>query len=80
MMMLFCIIFIAHFLRSGKLENIATPGKINGKRDRGRQQEKMLDSLTKWHSKQSTTGLMALSTGRESWRNMTANVCRLGTS
>jgi hypothetical protein len=38
--------FIEHILRKGKLENIVTTGKIIGRKDRGRQREKMLDSLT----------------------------------
>jgi hypothetical protein len=29
--------FIGHILRKGKLENIVTTGKINGRMDRGRQ-------------------------------------------
>jgi hypothetical protein len=72
--------FIGHILRKGKLENIVTTGKINGRKDRGRQREKMLDSLTKWHGRKSTTELIACTRDRESWRNMTANVYRQGTS
>jgi ribosomal 50S subunit-associated protein YjgA (DUF615 family) len=51
--------FIGHILRNGKLENIVTTRKINGRKDRGRQEEKMLDSLTKWHDRKSTTELIA---------------------
>ena len=50
--------FIEHILRKGKLENIVTTDKINGRKDRGRQREKMLDSLTKWHGRKSTTELI----------------------
>jgi ribosomal 50S subunit-associated protein YjgA (DUF615 family) len=58
--------FIGHILRKGKLENIVTTGKINGRKDRGRQREKMLDSLTKWHCRKSTTELIACTRDRES--------------
>jgi hypothetical protein len=43
--------FIRQILRKGKLENIVTTGKIRGRKDRGRQWENMLDSLTKWHDR-----------------------------
>jgi hypothetical protein len=56
--------FIGHILRKGKLENIVTTGKINGRKDRGRQREKMLDSLTKWHGRKSTTELIACTRDR----------------
>jgi hypothetical protein len=35
--------FIRHILRKGKLVDIVTTGKIKGRKDRGRQREKMLD-------------------------------------
>jgi hypothetical protein len=41
-------------MRRGGLENIVTTGKIEGRRDRGRQCEKMLDSLIAWHGLRST--------------------------
>jgi len=70
--------FTGHILRKGKLEHIATTGKMIGRRDRGRQREKILDSLTKWHGRESTTDLIASTKNREMWRNMTANVCGQG--
>jgi ribosomal 50S subunit-associated protein YjgA (DUF615 family) len=72
--------FIGHILRKGKFENIVTTGKIKGRMDRRRQWEKMLDSLTKWHGRKSTTKLIACTRDQESWRNMTANVYRQGPS
>ena len=33
------------------LEHIVTTGKIEGRRDRGRQREKIVDSLTLWHGR-----------------------------
>ena len=38
--------FIGHVLRKRKIEHLVTTGKILGKRDRGRQCEKILDSPT----------------------------------
>lgn len=45
-------------MRREGVENIITTGKINGKRDRGRQRKKIMDGLTRWHNKKSATGLM----------------------
>ena len=70
--------FIGHILRKGKLEHLVTTGKIIGRRDRGRQREKILDGLTKWHWKKLTTELIATVRNREMWKKMTANVCRQG--
>ena len=72
--------FIGHILRKEKLENIVTTGKINGRKDRGRQREKMLDSLTKWHGRKSTPELIACTRDRKSWINMAANRCQQGTA
>ena len=70
--------FIGHILRKGKLEHLVTTGKIIGRRDRGKQREKILDGLTKWHGKKRTTELIATVRNRELWKKMTANVCRQG--
>jgi ribosomal 50S subunit-associated protein YjgA (DUF615 family) len=51
--------FIGHILRKGTLEHIVTTGKIMGKRDRGRQCEKILDSLAEWYGKKQTTDLIS---------------------
>jgi ribosomal 50S subunit-associated protein YjgA (DUF615 family) len=37
--------FLGHVMRRGGLENFETTGKIKGRKDRGRQRDKMLDSL-----------------------------------
>ena len=54
------------------LENIVTTGKIEGRRDRGRQTEKMLDGLSSWHSRASTFELIANTKDRDLWRSMIA--------
>ena len=56
--------FFGHIMRRGKLEHIVTTGKISGKRDRGRQREKILDSLTTYHGKTSTSELINITKGR----------------
>ncbi|MFS3659968.1 hypothetical protein ACK6SD_23720, partial [Escherichia coli] len=40
--------FFGHIMRREGLEHLVTTGKIQGRRDRGRQREKMLDGLTSW--------------------------------
>ena len=71
--------FIGHVLRKRKIEHLVTTGKILGKRDRGRQREKILDSLAEWHGKKSTTDLITSTKDRGLWRSMTANACGHGT-
>jgi hypothetical protein len=66
--------FSVRILRKGKLENVATPSNIKVSQDRERQRKKTLDSLTKWHSRESTTELIAGFRDPESWRNMTVKV------
>jgi hypothetical protein len=64
--------FIPHIVKKGKLENIVTTGKIEVSKDRGRQREKMLDSLARFHSRKTTTELIACI--------MTPNICRQSTA
>ena len=37
-----------HVIRTEKLKHLVTTGRIEGKRSRGKQLEKMLDGLAKW--------------------------------
>ncbi|GFO35583.1 endonuclease-reverse transcriptase [Plakobranchus ocellatus] len=37
--------FLGHVMRRGKLEHLVTTGKFEGKRNRGRQREKIMDGL-----------------------------------
>ena len=71
--------FFGHIMRRGKLEHTITAGKIEGKRDRGRQREKMLDGLTRWHGAQSPAELIDNTRDRELWRGMTAYAFGHGT-
>jgi hypothetical protein len=58
--------------------DIVTTGKICGKRDRGRQREKILDRLTKWMGKKTATELITSTRDRKMWREVTANAYRQG--
>ena len=71
--------FFGHVMRRGGLEHIVTTGKIEGRRDRGRQREKILDSLTSWHGRASTSELIANTNDRDLWRSMIAYASRHGT-
>ena len=44
-------VFFGHVMRRKELEHLVTTGKIDGKRSRGRQREKILDSMTVWLQK-----------------------------
>ena len=68
-----------HIMRGGGLECLVTTGKIEGKRDRRRQREKMLDSLTAWLGVNSTTTLIQSTRDRELWRAMIAKASGQGT-
>ena len=71
--------FLGHVLRRTQLEHLITTGKIKGRRDRGRQREKLLDGLVLWHGRSSPTELIDNTRDRESWRNMIAYAIRHGT-
>ena len=51
---------------------MVTTGKIQGRRDRGKQREKMLDGLTSWFEKISMSKLITCTKQRELWRDMIA--------
>jgi hypothetical protein len=54
------IIFDMTTLRSRKLENLVTTGKIKGRRDRGKQRKMILYTMgKKWHGINSTTEVIA---------------------
>jgi hypothetical protein len=51
---------------------------MSGKRDRGRQREKILNGLANWLGKKSITEMINKARDRNLWRYITANVCRQG--
>ena len=67
--------FLGHILREDKLEKLALQGKIEGRRARGRQRMKYIDSLLKdINSVNGMRDLMRLAEDRKSWRSMIAHV------
>jgi hypothetical protein len=59
--------------------NTQITGNISGKRDRGRQREKILDGLANYLGEKVITEMINKANDRNGWRYMTANVCRQGT-
>ena len=47
-------VFFGHVMRRKELGHLVTTRKIDGKRSRGRQREKILDSMTVWLQKDKT--------------------------
>jgi hypothetical protein len=66
--------FRGDVIRRGGLENILTAGKINDRRDRDRQLEKMLDSVIVRRGMRPTEVIFRCKAGRRLWRDMIANV------
>ena len=74
--------FLGHVCRRRGLEFLSLTGKVEGKRDRGKQQITFLDSLCNSATGGQSKGLnfLKLSDDRDVWRGMAANVCsRSGT-
>ena len=71
--------FFGHIMRGGGLEHFITTGKLDGKRGKGRQREKMLDGLKSWLGVERVTDMMSATKDRDVWRNMIANAMRTGT-
>ncbi len=69
--------FIGHVIRKGCLEHQVLSGKICGKKDRGRQRVKYLESMNLWIEKQGYEKIDFLHAAldRRKWRIMVANVC-----
>ena len=74
--------FLGHVCRRRGLEFLSLTGKVEGKRDRGKQRITFLDSLCNSATGGRSKGLnfLRLSDDRDVWRGMIANVCsRSGT-
>ena len=74
--------FWGHVCRRRGLEFLSLTGKVEGKRDRGKQRITFLDSLCNSATGGQSKGLifLKLSDDRDVWRGMVANVCsRSGT-
>ena len=67
--------FLGHILRENKLEKLTLQGKIEGRRARGRQRMKYMDSLLKDNNRiNGMRELMRLVEDRKGWRSMIALV------
>jgi hypothetical protein len=66
-------------MRRGGLEIILTTGKIEGSRDRGSHNEKMLDSLIDWLGMRSTEDMFRCMTNSILLREMIDYAVRHGT-
>lgn len=71
--------FFGHFMRKESLEHRVTTAKIDGKRSRGRQREKITDSLAAWMEVKSTTELLRVTQDRDVWKDVIANASQQGT-
>ena len=72
-------VFFGHVMRRKELEHLVTTGKIDGKRSRGRQREKILDSMTVWLQKEKPTKTISFTWNCERWRFMVFNAMKHGT-
>ncbi|GFO37552.1 retrovirus-related pol polyprotein line-1 [Plakobranchus ocellatus] len=71
--------FVGHIMRREGLENLVTTGRMEGKKSRGRQREKMLDGMTSWMGTKRVTDALSESWDRESWKDMIAKSKGQGT-
>jgi hypothetical protein len=65
--------------RGERIENLVTTGKIQGKRDRGRQKENILDGVCRWLGVKDNKDIFRDVRERTRFRNMIAKACRHGT-
>ena len=66
--------FAGHVIRKGGLEKLVLEGKINGKRQRGRQRLKYLEGLASATGYGGAVDILRRADGRASFRHMVANV------
>ena len=64
--------FFGHVMRKEEIENLVVTGKINGKRDRGRQRVTFVKSLSNWMNTPSTK-IIQTSKNRVDWKIMVTN-------
>ena len=65
--------FFGHVMRKEGLEHFLTTGKRDRKRSKGRQREKMLDSLKSWLGAGRVNDMMSASRDRDVWKDMITN-------
>ncbi|GFS03874.1 endonuclease-reverse transcriptase [Elysia marginata] len=69
--------FVGHIYREDDLERLTLTGRVQGKRDRGRQRVTFSHSLNQGVTQgtRSKNEFLRLADNREEWRLMTADVC-----
>ena len=71
--------FFGHVMRREGLEHFLNTSKLDRKRSKGRQREKMLDSLKSWLGAGRVTDMMSAAQDQDVWKDMIANAIRPGT-
>ena len=71
--------FLGHAMRRESLEHFLTTGKLGRNISKGRQREKMLDSLKFWLGAGRVTDMISAARDRDVWKDMIANAMRPGT-
>ena len=73
--------FLGHVCRTKDIEKLILTGKIEGRKSRGRQRMKYLDSIRRFLDQEYTTEeILRKADNRESWKTLVADVCnRYGT-
>ena len=71
--------FIRHTLRRNGLQHLTTTERFEGKRTRGRQREKIMDSVTIWLGKKDPNEIFDWTWGRDYWRVTIVQPDRHGT-
>ena len=67
--------FLGHVIRREKIEHLCLTGMIEGRRSRGRQRKKFLDSILEDIEDDLTAGqLIQMARDRIGWRQVTAQV------
>ncbi|GFO35670.1 hypothetical protein PoB_006217500 [Plakobranchus ocellatus] len=66
-------------MRREKLEHLVTTGKLEGKRGRERQREKITDRLATWLGPGRVIEALTTVKDRDLWRDMIANAYKQGT-
>ena len=67
--------FLGHLCRKKGLEHQLLTGKIEGKRDRGRQRTTYMDSLKLLTNEKNAGTLLQKTDDRENWKTLIVNVC-----
>ena len=75
------MLFLGHVCRTKDIERLMLTGKIEGRKSRGRQRLKYMDSLRGYIAQEHTNEEILEKAGnRESWRTLVADICnRCGT-